>query len=152
CPCALGLATPMSIMVATGKGASAGVLFRDAEPIEVLRDVDTLVVDKAGTLTAGRPAQVHVEPAESFDLPTLLSLPAALERGSEHPLATAVVRGAEVRGHPVGRAEDFDSVTGKGVRGSVDGRRVALGNVAMMTAVDVDPTPLGARAEALRAE
>src|SRR5690606_10512523 len=105
CPCALGLATPMSIMVATGKGASAGVLFRDAEAIESLRDVTTLVVDKTGTLTEGRPELVSVVPAEGFDEATLLSHSAAVERGSEHPLAAAIVRGTEAKGHRVPKAE-----------------------------------------------
>lgn len=152
CPCALGLATPMSIMVATGKGASLGVLFKNAEAIERLRDVDTLVVDKTGTLTEGRPALVSVEPAEGFDEATLLEAAGALERGSEHPLAEAIVRGAEERGHDLGKANDFESVTGKGVRGSVGGREVALGNAAMMEAEGLDPTTLRERAEALRAE
>ncbi len=152
CPCALGLATPMSIMVATGKGASLGVLFKNAEAIERLREVDTLVVDKTGTLTEGRPALAAVEPAEGVDEPTLLRLAAALERGSEHPLAEAIVRGAEERGHEPPRAREFTSVTGKGVRGAVDGRDVALGNRAMMASLEVDAGPLRARAEALRGE
>jgi Cu+-exporting ATPase len=152
CPCALGLATPMSIMVATGKGASFGVLFRNAEAIEVLRKVDTLVVDKTGTLTEGRPALVAVEPADGIDEAMLLRLAAALERGSEHPLAEAIVRGAEERGHDVPNAADFESVTGKGVKGNVDERSVALGNLAMMTTLGVDPVPLQARAEELRSE
>jgi len=152
CPCALGLATPMSIMVATGKGASLGVLFKNAEAIEVLRKVDTLVVDKTGTLTEGRPALVAVEPAEGMAEDELLRLAAALERGSEHPLAEAIVRGAEERGHELPKASDFGSVTGKGVRGSVQGRDVALGNLAMMAEVGVDPGPLSQRAEALRGE
>jgi Cu+-exporting ATPase len=152
CPCALGLATPMSIMVATGKGASLGVLFKNAEAIEVLRKVDTLVVDKTGTLTEGRPALVAVEPADGMDEADLLRLAAALERGSEHPLAEAIVRGAEERGHELPKASDFGSVTGKGVRGSVEGRDVALGNLAMMAEVGVDPGPLSQRAEALRGE
>ena len=150
CPCALGLATPMSIMVATGKGASLGVLFRDAAALERLRAVDTLVVDKTGTLTEGWPTLVTVEPAGALDAPTLLRLAATLERGSEHPLADAIVRGAETRDVALGSAADFESITGKGVRGTVDGRRVALGNAAMMTLVGVTPDP--ARAEALRAE
>jgi Cu+-exporting ATPase len=152
CPCALGLATPMSIMVATGKGASLGVLFKNAEAIEVLRKVDTLVVDKTGTLTEGRPALVAVEPAEGMDEAELLRLAAALERGSEHPLAEAIVRGAEERGHELPKASDFGSVTGKGVRGTVDGHDVALGNLAMMAEVAVKPGPLQDRAEALRGE
>ena len=152
CPCALGLATPMSIMVATGKGASLGVLFKNAEAIEVLREVDTLVVDKTGTLTEGRPALVAVEPAEGVGEGELLRLAAALERGSEHPLAEAIVRGAEERGQELPKASDFGSVTGKGVRGTIDGRDVALGNPAMMAEVGVDPGPSRQRAEALRGE
>jgi P-type Cu+ transporter len=151
CPCALGLATPMSIMVATGKAAGLGVLFKDAEAIEVLGRVDTLVVDKTGTLTLGRPALTAVEPV-GIEESTLLALAAALERGSEHPLAEAIVAGAEHRGLPPHPTQDFDSVTGKGVRGTVDGRSVALGNPAMMEVVGVDPSPLEERAEALRAQ
>ncbi len=153
CPCALGLATPVSIMVATGKGATAGVLFRDAEAIEVLRQVDTLVVDKTGTLTLGKPRLVAVEPAGGFDERELLRLAAGLERGSEHPLAAAIVAGAEERGVEPGRAEEFQSTTGKGVRGKVEGRQVALGNRALMEELSVEAGALGdlpARAEALR--
>ena len=132
CPCALGLATPMSIMVATGKGASLGVLFRDAEAIEVLRQVDTLVVDKTGTLTQGKPELAMVEPLGGLSERELLTLAASLERVSEHPLAAAIVRGAEQRGAPLADPEDFASSTGKGVTGRVKGRRVALGNRALM--------------------
>jgi len=157
CPCALGLATPMSIMVASGKGASLGVLFKNAEAIEVLREVDTLVVDKTGTLTEGRPTLTAVEPRAELDEVRLLRLAAALERGSEHPLAAAIVRGAadrgvDDRGRPLPAVEDFESVTGKGVRGRVEGHDVALGNGALMRALRVDPAPLAERAEALRAE
>lgn len=152
CPCALGLATPMSIMVATGKAASQGVLFRNAEAIEVLRSVDTLVVDKTGTLTEGRPALVAAVPVDGGSEEDLLRMAAALERGSEHPLAEAIVRGAEERDYTLSKAEDFGSVTGKGVRGSVEGRDVALGNAAMMEEVSVDAGPLQERAEELRAE
>jgi Cu+-exporting ATPase len=152
CPCALGLATPLSIMVATGKGASMGVLFRNAEAIEIMRAVDTLVVDKTGTLTEGKPKLVSVEPASGVDEATLLRLAASLERGSEHPLAAAIVSGAEQRGVTPGNAERFASVTGKGVRGTVDGRRVALGNRAMMDAEGVDVGGLATRAEALRGD
>lgn len=147
CPCALGLATPISIMVATAKGASLGVLFRNAEAIEVLRKVDTLVVDKTGTLTEGRPALVTLEGSEST-----LELAASLEKASEHPLAEAIVRGAEERGLSLGSAEAFESITGKGVKGIVSGRRVALGNVAMMEAEGVDASDLRDRAEELRGE
>ena len=150
CPCALGLATPMSIMVATGKGASAGVLFRNAEAIEVMRQVDTLVVDKTGTLTEGRPKLVTVEPAAGSDADRVLRLAADLERGSEHPLAEAIVAGAEERGLAAAAAEEFTSLTGKGVRGRVEGRGVALGNRALLADLGVDPGALGDRAEELR--
>jgi Cu+-exporting ATPase len=153
CPCALGLATPMSIMVATGKGASLGVLFKNAEALEVLGRVDTLVVDKTGTLTEGRPTLVAVEAASNaIDDATVLRLAAALERASEHPLAEAIVRGAEARGIELPSVADFASTTGKGVRGVVDGRDVALGNAAMMASIDVDPADGAARAEVLRGE
>ncbi len=147
CPCALGLATPMSIMVATGKGASLGVLFKNAEAIEVLRKVDTLVVDKTGTLTEGRPALVTVEGRDD-----MLALAATLEKGSEHPLAEAIVRGAEERGVSLSKAAEFESVTGKGVVGVVDGKRVALGNAAMMESENVDVASVRERAEAWRGE
>jgi len=151
CPCALGLATPMSIMVATGRGASMGVLFRSAEAIEVLHTVDTLVVDKTGTLTEGKPALTVVEVlAQNINENELLRLAASLERGSEHPLAEAIVRGATERGLELSAVTDFASVTGKGVQGRVDGRSVALGNAAMMAALGLDgQVP---RAETLRAE
>jgi len=151
CPCALGLATPMSIMVATGKGAGAGVLFRNAEAIEVLRKVDTLVVDKTGTLTEGKPALVAVVSTDD-DESAVLSVAAALERGSEHPLAAAIVAGAEARGATRAIAEDFESVTGFGVTGRVDGRAVALGNNALMERSGVDLGSLPRRADALRDE
>jgi Cu+-exporting ATPase len=152
CPCALGLATPMSIMVATGKAAGLGVLFKDAEAIEVLARVDTLVVDKTGTLTLGRPALTAVD-ADDGDEGAVLALTAALERSSEHPLAEAIVAGAEERGAERLEATDFDSITGKGVRGRVEGRSVALGNRAMMQAEGVElPPRVEQRAEALRAE
>jgi Cu+-exporting ATPase len=152
CPCALGLATPMSIMVAAGRGATAGVLFRNAEAIERLRDVDTLVVDKTGTLTAGRPQLVAVEPVGSVGEAELLAAAAGLERASEHPLAAAIVAGAEARGVRPAVAESFESRTGKGIGGRVGGRPVALGNAALLEELGVDPGPLTARAEALRAE
>jgi Cu+-exporting ATPase len=150
CPCALGLATPMSIMVATGKGATIGVLFKNAEAIEVLRKVDTLVVDKTGTLTEGKPKLVCVETTGVVDERRLLALAAALERGSEHPLAAAIVRGADDRGAPVVRAESFESVTGKGVGGLVEGSQVALGNRVLMQDLSVDVTSLAGRADDLR--
>ncbi len=152
CPCALGLATPMSIMVATGKGATAGVLFKNAEAIEVLRKVDTLVVDKTGTLTEGKPKLVTVAPAEGWTEEGLLRLAASLERGSEHPLAAAIVAGAAEHGVELTEAEDFTSTTGKGVAGRIDGRQVILGNRRMLEAVAVDPGELADRAEAMRKE
>ena len=150
CPCALGLATPMSIMVATGKGATAGVLFKNAEAIEVMRKVDTLVVDKTGTLTEGKPKLVTVETADGVDEPGLLRLAAGLERGSEHPLAAAIVNGAQQRGIESASAESFESVTGKGVTGKVEGRSVALGNRALMDHIGVAPGGLAKRADSFR--
>jgi Cu+-exporting ATPase len=152
CPCALGLATPMSIMVATGKGATAGVLFKDAEAIELLRSVDTLVVDKTGTLTEGRPRLVTVEPAAGVDAGELLRLAASLERASEHPLAAAIVAGAEARGLALVAAEGFESRTGKGVVGRVAGRSVVLGNRSFLAELGVGTDVLAARADALRSE
>ncbi len=152
CPCALGLATPISIMVATGRGANLGVLFRNAEAIERMRQVDTLVVDKTGTLTEGKPRLVSVEPAEGVTEQELLKLVAALENASEHPLAAAIVKGAAERGVTAGRADDFESHTGKGVSGKVDGRSVALGNPALMRQLGINPDALQARADTLRAE
>jgi Cu+-exporting ATPase len=152
CPCALGLATPMSIMVATGKGATLGVLFKNAEAIEVLRKVDTLVVDKTGTLTEGKPQLVAVETAPGVEEAQLLRLAAALERASEHPLAGAIVSGAAQRGAAVASAERFSAVPGKGVTGRVDGREVALGNAALMRQLGADLAPLAAQADAWRAE
>jgi Cu+-exporting ATPase len=150
CPCALGLATPMSIMVATGKGATSGVLFRDAEAIEVLRKVDTLVVDKTGTLTEGKPRLVSVRPAPDVEEGDLLRLAAALERGSEHPLAAAIVAGAEERGAPSAEVSGFESVTGKGVTGTVEGRKVTLGNRALMENLGVGLGDLPAIADEMR--
>ncbi|HVT45275.1 MAG TPA: heavy metal translocating P-type ATPase [Thermoanaerobaculia bacterium] len=150
CPCALGLATPMSIMVATGKAASAGVLFRNAEAIEVMRKVDTLVTDKTGTLTLGKPKLISVRPAAPFGEEDLLRLAASLERGSEHPLAAAIVGGAEERTISLTRAEEFRSITGKGVAGRIDGRDVALGNRALLDELGVDPGDLAGEAERMR--
>jgi Cu+-exporting ATPase len=152
CPCALGLATPMSIMVAMGKGATMGVLFRNAEAIETLRAVDTLVVDKTGTLTEGKPKLVGVTTLGGLAENEVLRIAASLERGSEHPLADAIVDGAKVRSVALGEAQGFESLTGKGVRGNVDGRGVALGNRAMMEATAVDVGGLLGKAEELRAE
>lgn len=151
CPCALGLATPMSIMVATGKGASAGILFRNAEAIETLRKVDVLVVDKTGTLTEGKPRLVSVVSEPGMDDQTLLRFAASLERGSEHPLAAAVVTGAQQRGLSFGSADEFESFTGQGVRGRVEGRAVALGNHALMQRLGVQGS-LEQRALTLRGE
>ncbi len=152
CPCALGLATPMSIMVATGKGASVGVLFRNAEAIEVLRQVDTLVVDKTGTLTEGKPTLVAVIPQPGQDEDVVLRLAASLEQGSEHPLASAIVAGAAARAVRLWKSADFQAISGKGVTGTVDGYAVALGNLALLQQLHVDPGPLAARAEELRAD
>jgi len=152
CPCALGLATPMSIMIATGRGASLGVLFRDAEAIEVMRQIDTLVVDKTGTLTEGKPELALVETQGGMDDAELLRLAATLEKGSEHPLAAAIVSGAAERDINLGSVEGFESITGKGVTGDVDGKRVALGNLALFAALDIDVGSLAERAETLRTE
>ena len=152
CPCALGLATPMSIMVATGKGATMGVLFKNAEAIEVLRKVDTLVVDKTGTLTEGRPELVTVEPVAGLDEERFLRLTGSLERGSEHPLAEAITGGAKERGAVFTEVTDFESLTGKGVRGVVEETAVALGNRALLTELGIEPGALAERAESLRAE
>jgi len=152
CPCALGLATPMSIMVATGRGATAGVLFRSAEALETMEKVDTLVVDKTGTLTEGKPRLQAVVTANGIDEGELLRLAASLEQGSEHPLASAIVAGAVARGvRPVAAAR-FASRTGRGVAGVVDGRRVEVGNRALLDETGIEPGPLAERAEALRAE
>ena len=152
CPCALGLATPMSIMVAMGKGATTGVLFKNAEAIEFMRKVDTLVVDKTGTLTEGKPKLVSVQPGSGFDEAELLRLAASLERGSEHPLAAAIVAGAEERKIQLSSIEAFESVTGKGVKARVDGKVVALGNRKLMDDAGVAVEPLSAAAEVLRAD
>ena len=152
CPCALGLATPMSIMVGTGRGATAGVLVKNAEALELMEKIDTLVVDKTGTLTLGKPRLVAVTPANGFDEDEVLRLAAALERGSEHPLAAAIVEGAEERKLELPTSSDFASQTGKGVSGMVEGRQVALGNQAMLTDLGIDPAPLVAKADEHRAE
>ncbi|HKI85268.1 MAG TPA: copper-translocating P-type ATPase, partial [Thermoanaerobaculia bacterium] len=152
CPCAMGLATPMSIMVATGKGATAGVLFRNAEAIETLRKVDTLVMDKTGTLTVGKPKLTTVKTNGEGSEAEVLRLAASLERGSEHPLAAAIVEGAEERGLTLVSASSFSSTTGKGVCGTVDGHQVALGNRALMDELGVELGDLADRAEAMRGE
>lgn len=141
CPCALGLATPMSIMVGTGRGAAAGVLVRDAAALETFARVDTLVLDKTGTLTEGKPALVGVEPQGSLSADELLRLAASLEQGSEHPLAAAILAGARERGVRLTEATDFEARSGRGVIGSVDGRRVALGNAELLRELGVGGAP-----------
>jgi Cu+-exporting ATPase len=152
CPCALGLATPMSIMVATGKAAQSGVLFKNAEAIEIMRKVDTLVVDKTGTLTEGKPKLVSIVTTEAIDESTLLRLAASLERGSEHPLAAAIVACALERGIELTGAARFDSVTGKGVTGEVDDLKVSLGNRALFDDLKIDHKELALKAESLRSD
>jgi Cu+-exporting ATPase len=152
CPCALGLATPMSIMVGTGRGAELGVLLRNAEALELLEQVTTIVVDKTGTLTEGKPRLVTVEPVAGVDAATLLSLAASLEHVSEHPLAAAIVAGARERHASMAEVSNFESLTGKGVTGTVNGRIVAIGNQAFLETLGIDPGPLGSRADELRHE
>jgi Cu+-exporting ATPase len=153
CPCALGLATPMSIMVASGKGATVGVLFKNAEAIEVLRKVDTLVVDKTGTLTEGKPKLVAVHAEPPWREEELLALAAGLEKGSEHPLAAAIMNGAgERKISPRGGAENFESITGKGVVGNIGGKNVALGNAALMAQLRIGAESLAATARDMRRE
>ncbi|OGB15422.1 MAG: copper-translocating P-type ATPase, partial [Burkholderiales bacterium RIFCSPHIGHO2_12_FULL_65_48] len=151
CPCALGLATPMSIMVATGRGATSGVLFRDAAAIENLRKVDTLIVDKTGTLTEGKPSFERVVAMPGLSEDEVLRLAASLDQGSEHPLADAIVQAARAKGLALDKPEDFESGSGIGVRGQVAGRQLALGNTVLMEQVGVSANPLLAQAEALRA-
>ncbi len=150
CPCALGLATPMSIMTATGRGAQAGVLIKNAEALERFAKVDTLIVDKTGTLTLGKPKLVAVLPEQGVGEDELLRLAASLERGSEHPLAEAIVGGAEARGLTLAKAEDFEAITGKGVIGRVDGKAVALGNAKLVAALGLDGEAASRQAEARR--
>jgi Cu+-exporting ATPase len=152
CPCALGLATPMSIMVATGKGATNGVLFRDAAAIENLRKVDTLIVDKTGTLTEGRPAFERAIATQGFSEEDVLRLAASLDQGSEHPLAAAIVAAANEQGLKLSKPEAFDSESGIGVRGTVDGKSLALGNTALMEQLGVSVDALKERAEELRGQ
>jgi P-type Cu+ transporter len=152
CPCALGLATPMSIMVATGKGATLGVLFRNAEAIEILRKVDTLVVDKTGTLTEGKPKLVSIVAVAEMPESEVLRLAATLERASEHPLAAAIVQRATERGAALAHAGSFQSLTGKGVQGEIGMRRVALGNAKLLEDLRVDAGGAAARAEGLRTD
>jgi Cu+-exporting ATPase len=150
CPCALGLATPMSIMVATGKAAQSGVLFKNAEAIEVLREVDTLVIDKTGTLTEGKPKLTSIVTAPGMPEEALLRLAASLERGSEHPLAAAIVSGAAERRLALASAGEFESLTGQGVSGKVDGHKVSLGSDALVRQLGLNSGELGERAEAMR--
>ncbi|MDD5471833.1 MAG: copper-translocating P-type ATPase, partial [Sideroxydans sp.] len=152
CPCALGLATPMSIMVGTGRGATLGVLIKNAEALETMEKVNTLVVDKTGTLTEGKPKLTTVIPLAGFDESEVLSLAASLERASEHPLAAAIVQGAQDKNSELRPVSDFSSVTGKGVTGTVEGRAVALGNLKLFEALHIDAADLPARAEALRSD
>jgi Cu+-exporting ATPase len=152
CPCALGLATPMSIMVGTGRGAQAGVLIKNAEALERFAKVDTLVVDKTGTLTEGKPKVTTLVAVEGMDESELLRLAASLERASEHPLAAAIVDAARERGLELAEAADFDSITGKGVRGRIDGHEVAIGNQRLLESLGVDPGHLQERAERQRVE
>ena len=150
CPCALGLATPMSIMVATGRGATMGVLFRNAEAIEVLRSVDTLVIDKTGTLTEGKPSLTAIATTAPWEEDDVLRLAASLERGSEHPLAAAIVAGAQQRGIALSASSDFVSQTGKGVSGTIEGHKVELGNAALLAGLKLEPGALEAEAERMR--
>ena len=150
CPCALGLATPISIMVGVGRGAHAGVLIKNAEALERFEKVDTLVLDKTGTLTEGRPSVTAILPAQGFVEADILRLSASLERGSEHPLADAIVRAAKDRDIPLTEAVDFDSPVGRGVRGTIEGRQVALGNTRFLGELSIDVSALEPKAEALR--
>jgi Cu+-exporting ATPase len=150
CPCALGLATPMAIMVGTGRGAEAGILIKNAEALETLHRADVLIVDKTGTLTEGKPKLAKVETLSGVVSEELLRLAAGLERGSEHPLAAAIVNGAKEMGLQLESAAGFEAIPGKGVRGTVAGRRVVLGNPAMMAAEGIDAHPLLSRVEELR--
>lgn len=150
CPCALGLATPMSIMVAMGKGAMAGVLFKNAEAIEVMRKIDTIVVDKTGTLTVGKPKLINIIPANGFDEKSVLHFGASIERGSEHPLASAIVKGAEERGISLTHVDGFESVTGKGVMGKIEGHKIALGSLKLLEDIGIDPGELSQKAETMR--
>ena len=150
CPCALGLATPMSIMTATGRGAQAGVLIKNAEALERFEKIDTLIVDKTGTLTEGKPKLVVVLSEEGHDEDEVLRLAASLERGSEHPLAEAIVRGAEERGVSISTAEDFEAITGNGVKGVVDGQKIALGNARLMADMGLESQRHASTANARR--
>ena len=150
CPCALGLATPMAIMVGTGRGARAGILIRNAEALEIFGKVDTLIIDKTGTLTEGKPTLSSVIPQPGIDESSLLEFVASLERSSEHPLAAAIVKGAEAKDLALVDVAEFNSVTGKGVTGTASGKQLAVGNAALLSGLSIDPTPLLDRAEELR--
>jgi Cu+-exporting ATPase len=152
CPCALGLATPMSIMVGVGRGAHAGVLIKSAEALERMEKVDTLVVDKTGTLTSGKPEVTAIVAANRFDENEILRLAASVERASEHPLADAIVRAAQARGQNLGQPDSFDSPTGKGATGRVEGKAVALGNAPFLASIGIATAALDAEAERLRNE
>jgi Cu+-exporting ATPase len=152
CPCALGLATPMAIMVGTGRGARAGILIRNAEALERFGKVDTLIIDKTGTLTEGKPKLASVIPLPGIGESELLQLVASLERSSEHPLADAIVRGAETANLSLAAVDKFDSSTGKGVKGTVSGKQVAVGNDELFRELSIDPSPLVERAERFRKE
>lgn len=152
CPCALGLATPMSIMVGTGRGATAGILIKNAEALEIMEKVDTLVIDKTGTLTEGKPRLMSVIADKDFSEEDILHLGASLERSSEHPLAAAIIKGAEEKGIKLAAGEQFESVTGQGVCGRISGRQVALGNAKLMEAQNIDTTTLNKQADELRLE
>ena len=152
CPCALGLATPMSIMVGVGRGAQSGVLIKSAEALERLEKVDTLVIDKTGTLTEGKPSVVAIKTVAGIEENDLLRLTASLERSSEHPLAAAIVRSANERGLSLAPVENFDSPVGKGVTGSVDGRKLVIGNLRIMTETGIDTSSLDKTADELRRE
>jgi len=152
CPCALGLATPISIMVGTGRGAAAGVLIKNAEALEILEKVDTLVVDKTGTLTVGKPKLVGVHAEAGYSEAQVLLLAASLERASEHPLAEAIVTGAEARGLELAKATNFQSITGKGGEGEVDGHAVALGNAKLLEGLGIEALDLSQQADIQRRE
>src|SRR5439155_16090220 len=139
CPCALGLATPLAIMVGLGKGAQHGILIKNAEALELLEKADTIVLDKTGTLTEGRPRLITLEPAEGFQADEVLRLAASLERGSEHPLAAAIIQAAEAKGLQFSNVRDFQSLTGQGIRGNVDGHEVALGNQRFVSSLNAEP-------------
>lgn len=152
CPCALGLATPMSIIAGTGRGAREGVLIKNAEALEMMEKIDTLIIDKTGTLTEGKPKLMEILPAAGFEADEVLKLVASLEKASEHPLAAAIVKGAQDKNIPLSTVTDFASVTGKGVMGSIDGRKVALGNAALLTSFGIDSAPLTESANQLRSK